>query len=244
MRAVLFVPLTLSALSCASSNTALARREQVRAFNAQTVSETQVGEYRSNEGVRGTHWGMTLDEVRALKGEPAQASELALQYREEVDGVPLISTYVFFRGHLAEVRGQLEPQQLSRERLLGALTQKYGRPEREWDKAEAAQQQLDEATRFRVAMAMIDGVTLATPGPRLISPWLLARDGTASIQKTLANLDRPAHEAHWATRETLIDCASFAGDAASITWTSRPLGRLLLKEQMSYAGLAKAAEAL
>lgn len=243
MRLPLVVLLPLLVLSCAS-NTALTRREQARAWNALELSDAEVERYRSDEGVRDAHWGITMDELRGIKGEPLQVGEGALQYREEIDGVPLVLTYVFFRGHLAEVRGQLALQQISRERLLSALKQKYGAPQREWDKAETARHELDAAARFRIALAVLDGVSLATPGPRVIAPWLLSSAQAAPAPLTLEHFDRPAHEAQWATRETTIDCALFVNDAASLSWTSRPLGRLLLKDRMSNAGIAKVAEGL
>lgn len=108
MKAPCLLVLGFSFVGCASSNTALTTRETIREVREAQNAPVDVAAYASDEGVRGALWGMTPEQVIALKGEPVRRGPNVLMYDDLVDAEQVPTTYAFFEGHLAQVKSHFE----------------------------------------------------------------------------------------------------------------------------------------
>jgi hypothetical protein len=235
---------------CASSQDALVkRRDEVRAFNAQTPQD--LSQIRSTEGVRGATWGMTIDEVIALRGEPNDRAENALMYVETIDNQSVPSTYLFLDGHLAQVKTRFDNDLQPSARLFQALKLKWGEPLSDFDKAASHKEAIDSARRWDMISAGI-GATLVTAaaiasGGRAHGsgyyPWWYA--GTAGNRQLVAHAietqSMPARDVVWATQDSDVHLVTLDSGLSEVTWRSKPLGRRLVAQQMSEAGLSELA---
>lgn len=238
---------------CASSQDALVkRRDEIRSYNNQAPQD--LAQVRSTEGVRGATWGMTVDEVIALRGEPNDKAENALMYIERIDGQAVPSTYLFLDGHLAEVKSRFDADLQPSPRLVSALKLKWGEPLKDFDKAQSHQDAIDSARRWDMITAAI-GASLVTTaaiasGGRVhgsgFYPWWYA-GGVGNRQLVAHALETqalPARDVIWATKDSDVHLVSLDSGVSEITWGSRPLGRRLVAQQMSGAGLTELAASL
>jgi len=187
-------------VSCASSNDALARRDAIRKYN-----EVQNGPidpaYRSTEGVRGALWGMTEEELISLKGAPAQQGKGLLMYDDEIDSVPVPTTYALFEGHLAQVKSRFEAGREAGSRLEQAMVEKYGPPLSVSDKARDTDEALESARRWDFATSL-----LAVAGGHGNDPayWGFGLADREVLRAALKNSRRPARDVTWGNPETSL----------------------------------------
>ncbi len=237
---------------CASQDSLVKRREEIRSYNAQTPID--LARVRSSEGVRGATWGMTIDEVIALKGEPNERAPNALMYVEQIDGQAVPSTYLFFNGHLAEVKSRFDADLQPSARLISALKLKWGEPVSDFDKATSHQEAIDSARRWDVISAGI-GATLITAAAIASQgrahgagyyPWWYGPEhgNRALIEHELRTQPMPARDVVWATRDSEVHLVTLDSGLSEVTWASKPLGRRLISQQMSAAGLTELAASM
>ncbi len=247
------IPLVLS-VGCASSQAELVkRRDAIRESNAAVVDgkpNFDVGAYRSSEGVRGVQWGATVDEVIAAKGQPEQRSDGALMYLDEVDGAKVPSTYFFFDGHLAEVKSRFEPEVERLERLEKALSHKWGAAEADYDKAADDADAVHTAQRWDLWTALA-GISTATAAgvasrgrARVWFPVAPNAGNRQLLEHQLETSGRPARDTLWSSSDTRVHLISLSTGLTEVTWASSKLGRFLVSQQMSQAGLEDLARSL
>ncbi len=252
MKNHLLLALAFSTVGCASTNSAIAKRDAIREVKEAQNAPIDVASYRSAEGVRGALWGMTEAEVIGIKGEPARRAEGLLMYDDLVGGDLAPTTYVFFEGHLAEVKSHFE-QFSDRTRI--ALGEKYGRGDSDFsksqlvydfDKSATMQRAVNSAEQWDVALSVIGilGAVSSTAGgarsygyhpyPIFWGPTFADRELT---RQALRNAPLPAHETMWRTKETDLHLVTFDSGVTDLTWASKALGPKLVKAQISAAGV-------
>jgi len=237
---------------CASQDALVKRREEVRGYNAMIpVEATKV---RSSEGVRGATWGMTVDEVIAVKGQPAEQGPGALMYLEQIDGQAVPSTYLFFEGRLAQVKSRFDGDLQPSPRLISALTLKWGQPLKDFNKQAAHDEAIDSARRWDLISAGIGASLAATAaiasqgrfhGSGNYPWWYGPAEGNRElIAHALKTQSLPARDVIWVTRDSEVHLVTLDSGVSEVTWSSKPLGRRLVAQQMSAAGLNELATAM
>jgi hypothetical protein len=216
---------------CASSGGALAQRDELRKRRVELEQAPIDPSYRSINVVRGVRWGMTPDEVIAIKGEPARRAKDSLFWSEELDASAVPSTYEFFDGHLAQLESRFEAGRDQGRRLEQALTLKYGAPTAVFDKTQANLQALDKARDQEIALMFF--------GWR---GW----DGASLTAARIAaeNAAKPARDVSWSAPEVQVHLVTLDGGLTLVAWTSRKLGPKLMQRQLSAAGLQNLADEL
>jgi hypothetical protein len=237
---------------CASQEALVKRRDEVRSYNAQTPVD--LAQVRSNEGVRGATWGMTIDEVIALRGQPNDRAENALMYVETIDGQSVPSTYLFLDGHLAEVKSRFDADLQPSPRLFQALKLKWGEPVSDFDKEASHGEAIDSARGWDLISAGI-GATLLTAaaiasggrahGSGYYPWWFGPTAGNRQlIEHAMKTQAMPARDVVWATKDSDVHLVTLDSGLSEVTWASKPLGRRLVSQQMSAAGLSELAASM
>jgi hypothetical protein len=253
MRTLMAVSAVVVVVSgCASQDALVKRREEIRGYNAQ--SPVDLAKVRSNEGVRGATWGMTVDEVIALKGEPNERAPNALMYLEQIDGQAVPSSWLFLDGHLAQVKSRFDADLQPSARLVAALKLKWGEPLRDFDKATSHQEAVDSARRWDLISAGIGASLLTTAaiagggrvhGAGHYPGWFGPERGDrALIEHSLQSQAMPARDVVWATHDSEVHLVTLDSGLSEVTWGSKPLGRRLVSQQMSAAGLTDLAASM
>jgi hypothetical protein len=229
-------------VGCASSSENLVkRRDEIRRLANAPLNE----KYRSADGVRGTTWGMTPDEVIALKGAPERRSENALMYHDPIDIEAEPTTYGFFEGHLAVVKTHFEHLYEGRRRLEQGLTLKYGPPTSTFNKYEDTQNAVNAAVGIDVALSILGGIAGVASHHGVYPLFFGPRVGEATfIRKSLENAAKPAVLVTWRAPETEVHLTGFDTGATDVTWTSHELGARFARQQASAAGLETMGENL
>ena len=240
---------------CAPSQDALVkRRDEIRAYNAAATHFGAV-DVRSSEGVRGATWGMTEAELVALKGQPDDRAEGALMYLDEVDGAEVPTTYLFEAGHLALVKSRFDALTQPVDRLIRALDRKWGQPKSDFDKAAARREAIDSARRWDwitlgVGATLVTAAALASGGAAHASanyPWWFAAEDAGDrrlLEYQLKNDAAPARDVVWSTAASEVHLVALDSGVSEVTWASKLLGRKLVHEQMSAAGIDRLAKSM
>ena len=249
----------LSMVGCASSNSALAKRDALREVREAQNAPVDVNTYSSTEGVRGALWGMTQEQLIALKGEPVRRGPDFLMYDDQVDSDLVPTTYAFFEGHLAQVKSHFE---VLPERTRTALVQKYGSmtavgPSRmvaDYDKFEVNEHELTAAEQWDVALILIGAVGLASLGAAHQSAgWypLFWGQGFGErqlirgvVRQSMINAQRPARETTWRSADTQVHLITLDSGVTDLTWSSNRLGPKFVSAQMQAAGVSDLARDL
>lgn len=253
MKSPLLLMLAFSFVGCASSNTALAKRDAIREVREAQNAPVDVATYSSDEGVRGALWGMTPEQVIELKGEPVRRGPNFLMYDDLVDTDLVPTTYAFFDGHLAQVKSHFET---SSDRMRIALGQKYGRGESDFDKArlvydynkaESIERAVTAAATWDIALTVIGAVALTASAvavgsraghfnsyPLCWGPRFADRE---LVRKTLESAPMPARETVWRTSGSDLHLVTLDNGVTDLTWSSRALGPLFVRAQISAAGV-------
>ena len=221
----------LALVGCSSQQALVARRDQVREANSYPEIADPAA-YRSKDTVRGARWGMTVDEVVALRGEPAERHGDTLIFDEQLDGVTVGSAYVFANGQLAEIRTRWMRDEITYERLEAALSEAHGRPVQRYEQIEelTAMQRQVAATDVGLLFGSI-ALAAASKGPSYGGLGLVTLNHQ-SMQRALVDAQsRPYHEAGWFSKETQVHLLSADGQMSMVTWRSRGLGRALADKE-------------
>ncbi len=224
--ALVMVFTTFTCLGCASTpDRAHQLRAAIREANKPPSAE-QLAAYRSTAALRGARWGMTPDELSALKGEPVEKSDDSWLYREPIDGVGVESVYVFADGHLAEVRTRWLREQSTVDRLEAALIKAHGAADQRTDKVDTLK---ELQTRFGLEQAAV--LILAAFGGRGGGWWW--GSSLAQVEIAKAQTDAmPLRTAVWKLPETSIWLVTNTGETTLVTWRSRMLGRALAERDV------------
>jgi len=224
----------LGVVGCASSDGALVKRDEVRKQRA-AIEETPVDPaYRANEPVRGVRWGMTQEEVIAVKGEPEQRTKAVLTWSEELDGAIAPTSYDFLDDHLAQIRSRFDSGREQARRLEKALILKYGPPHSVFDKTAANLEAVDKLRQWQDTAV-------------LLGWWGLWPEREARLELTrtvVQNADRPARDLSWSAAESHVHLVTLDSGSTLVAWSSRRLGPKLTKRLYSKAGLKDLADAL
>jgi hypothetical protein len=228
--------------ACASSQEVLIQRRSAIRAQAEEAANLKVDTYRSGEGVRGTHWGMTMAEVIAAKGEPDHQTSDAFMYVDLVNGTKAPTVYAFLEGHLAQVTSQFAPEALGQEALEKAMALKYGAPTWDHDKASDLARARDAGEQADVALAILGGAGLAaslasnTRGTFFPFYWGSFRRHD-ELRRALEMQAKPARDVMWSTRETRVHWVKLDSGYSTINWGSAMLAPRLAARQESVAGL-------
>ena len=239
-------------VGCASSNTALTKRDTIREVREAQNAPVDLDTYSSPEGVRGARWGMTQQQVIAVKGEPSRRGPDFLMYDDLVDSDLVPTTYAFFEGHLAQVKSHFE---VLPERTRTALVQKYGSMEAmgpsrmvaDYNKFETNERELAAAQQWDVALTLIGAVGMAALGTTHHSGgWypLFWGQGFGErqlvrgvVRQSLLNAQRPARETTWRSADTQVHLVTLDSGVTDLTWSSSRLGPKFVSAQMQAAGV-------
>lgn len=230
MRAISVV--LLGVVGCASSDGALVKRDEVRTQRA-AIEETPLDPaYRAKESVRGVRWGMTQDEVIAVKGEPEQRTKDVLTWSEALDSTIALTNYDFLDDHLAQIRSRFDSGPEQGKRLERALTLKYGAPHTVFDKAQTNLEAVDKVRQWQDATI-------------LLGWWWPEHEARLALTRTMVeNAQKPARDVSWGAPESHVHLVTLDGGSTLVAWSSRRLGPKLTKRQFGTAGLKDLADAL